>query len=221
MKKFFVILVVLLLVGCAQTNDLNQELDAMLEKTASEPYNFIQNHHSLFYDYYLPSDTYALNRNENGAIFSVNHYEILMNLNTINILQAEDDEFYYDDGFFKTEYRIYHKVGVYDDYNLNPQQYCLDVYRIEEEHLVVLSTAVMNYYAYVFEQEVVDAAKHMLMLARNVTILKDDIIKAYSNENIVDYQKKQINLFETIVPKEGRLEDLVIEDLYKDEISEE
>ena len=41
-------------------------------------------------------------------------------------------------------------------------------------------------------------------------IRENDVIAAYSKRNEVDYEKKQVNLFETIMPANGNVNDLVI-----------
>ena len=47
-------------------------------------------------------------------------------------------------------------------------------------------------------------------MAKGAIVRENDVIAAYSKRNEVDYEKKQVNLFETIMPVNGNVNDLVI-----------
>ena len=49
----------------------------------------------------------------------------------------------------------------------------------------------------------------MLIIAYSVEIDEKAVIDKYSAKDVIDYTKEQVNLFEIIVPKDGRLEELI------------
>ena len=50
----------------------------------------------------------------------------------------------------------------------------------------------------------------MLLMARSALVRSEGIISAYSSKEVIDYEKQQVNLFETIMPVNGQINDFLI-----------
>ncbi|MBR4421082.1 MAG: hypothetical protein IKS69_00935, partial [Erysipelotrichaceae bacterium] len=56
----------------------------------------------------------------------------------------------------------------------------------------------------------VPVSSRILLMAKGISISNDDIIANYSSKDVVDYHKKQVNLFETVMPVNGVVNDFLI-----------
>ncbi|MBO5526447.1 MAG: hypothetical protein J5946_00230, partial [Erysipelotrichaceae bacterium] len=66
------------------------------------------------------------------------------------------------------------------------------------------------FYGYGTRSDIVAVSSRILLMAKGAIVRENDVIAAYSKRNEVDYEKKQVNLFETIMPVNGNVNDLVI-----------
>ena len=48
-------------------------------------------------------------------------------------------------------------------------------------------------------------------MAKSAAVRENDVISAYSSKTEVDYEKKQVNLFETIMPVNGNVNDFMVD----------
>ena len=58
----------------------------------------------------------------------------------------------------------------------------------------------------------VELLRHMLLLGKNATFEYERIRGDFSDTIDIDYQKKQVDLFDIIIPKNGHLSDMIIDD---------
>ena len=56
-------------------------------------------------------------------------------------------------------------------------------------------------------------------MAKGVHVKEEEVIADYSLKDVIDYEKKQVNLFETIMPVNGNINDFLVDK--KDEQSTE
>ena len=52
-------------------------------------------------------------------------------------------------------------------------------------------------------------SRHILQLATSTVVFEEEVISDFSVKAVIDYQKKQVDLFEKIVPSNGVLEELL------------
>ena len=79
----------------------------------------------------------------------------------------------------------------------------------------------VNIYGYANPDELFDVTKKMLMMARNVTVRYEDVISKYSAKEVIDYQKKQLDLFSYNLPVNGLIDELLLEDAAEEDNSTE
>ena len=47
-------------------------------------------------------------------------------------------------------------------------------------------------------------------MARSAAVRSEEIVTAFSSKEVIDYEKQQVNLFETIMPVNGQINDFLI-----------
>ena len=213
-KRSLIFLLCLFLVGCNQSADIKTSLDAIISEEVNNGDIYRQDHNSVYFSYYLPSDIYIIEASRNVSILSFNQDRILMNLNITSIIADQNKT---KNGFFestisyKKDYLIYQNKGIYRDYDDIECHYDFEVYEINEHYLLNLKTDDMCYYAYTTIDNVELLTKRLFSLAESMSMNRELIISDYSNFDAIDYRRQQINLFETIIPQEGKVEDIIVD----------
>ena len=136
-----------------------------------------------------------------------------MNLNITSIIARQDadlDNYLLEEGFYAKEDEIYYREGHYLDFDQDECAYVYAIYDVDGRHLAILKTDDMTYYAYT-GNDLTLITKRLFMLAESASVDRDLVVNDYANVDMIDYRREQVNLFETIVPQEGRLEDIVVD----------
>lgn len=209
MKKIVVLLICLLLCGCA-SNNANLD-DAFIQE--NKDLNLRPNNSLTYYKYYLPSDVYEQDYEENAVLLKYEESTISMNLNVASIINSEFYNDYYlkDDGFFDDYHLFYEHTGTYLDIDNNHVEYFYRVYEYENEYIVHMMSEKINFYAYTIKKNLFDLSEKMLIIAKSISVNDIDVISNYSSKSIIDYQKKQINLFDLVLPVNGKLDELILD----------
>ena len=215
MKKVFLVLCLLLgLCGCKtiENNTLSNTLDDVLD-SFSDVKNYRINNILEYYSYYLPSDMSEETADSDSIVLKYNDSRIIMNLNIANIVNSK---YYYssitDEGFFDEQYLVYQKNGTYTNQQRQNKLYILKIYSYKDLYALQFITSDMNYYGSVGKNEIDEVVKHLLVIAKNTSVDNEAVVKAFSNKDVIDYKKKQINLFDTSVPSSGELVNILIDD---------
>ena len=104
---------------------------------------------------------------------------------------------------------VYSKSGKYLTIKDIERDYILNLYQNNEYYVIELITSDLTYITS-SKSYVKDIVKHLFTIARSVDLDEDLIINNYSDKNVVDYKKKQIDLFDSTRPTSGNLSELLI-----------
>ena len=200
--------------GCsiASKDDISGELDAVFSNN-SVPKNIRQNNAVGDFSYYLPSDMSDGECDYTGCIMNYGNSKILMNLNISSIINSK----YYsnsslaDEKIFDDKNLVYEKKGIFINIDSLDKGYYLRLYDYGKYYQIHFATTDMNFYAYAYLNNVVETVKHIFLVAKSVSVKNNEIIGKYSNKEVIDYQKKKLNLFEYIIPTDGKIDDLLID----------
>lgn len=210
-KKIILVLVLFMLSGCAVQGELTKQIEDIVLQQETIEYKARTNTVTDYFSYYLPSDCFERSGDNTTAIVDYSDAKIALNLNIKDIIS---DHYYYDqilsdDGFFNEEYLIYSKSSNFvKDENTN-LRYNLYVYQIENEFMVHFQNKELQIYAYCYQSDLLQVIRHMFIIAKGIIIEEEKIIDAYSNKEVIDYQKKQLNLFNYVIPSSGYLQELL------------
>lgn len=214
LKKIFWCLVLLLLSACVRSDDasLKSDLDTIFSDIDSIKI-YQTNNDMTFYSYYLPSSMGEDEVDSDSITLKYGSSKIIMNLNVADIINAQyySDQYLSDDGFFNDDYLFYEKTGTYLSYQDIEKQYIYRLYKHDNNYLLHLKTSDMNYYGSVKISDIKDVTRELLVIAKSTRVLNDEVISTYSNKEVISYQKKQIDLFETTMPNNGQLSDMLVD----------
>ena len=211
MKKCLVSILLILLCACSSSSSLTDDLDNLLNNIDLLSTNRTNNI-LTYYSYYLPSDMGQVD-GDNCLILSFLDSKTIMSLNVKEIINNK----YYPSSYMQSaalysqDNLIYSKNGTYISYNNETKDYIYRLYKINDSYVIELETSDLSFLANTCSN-IKDLSRHLLIIAKSVNVDTDLVISAYSSKSVVDYQKKQIDLFDSIKPTTGSLSDLLTND---------
>lgn len=215
MKKICLLfLACLFLCACSHTENITASLDTVIDSELSNPTVYRQDQNTIFFSYYLPSDIYKLESYKDTTIFSFNNEEILMNMNITSIIASEEGnikEGARNENFYSNDRLVYSREGTYLNHDEIEVEFIYNIYAVNNKYLISFKTDDMNYYAYVSRNSLELLTKRLFMLAESMSINSESVVAYYANVDMIDYTRKQVNLFETVIPREGQLEEILID----------
>lgn len=211
MKKISVLLICLLLFGCAYNSDIKGQLDRVYDSDAITKNRV--NNYTNYIEYFVPSDINEAQSDALSFSFTGDGFGFAMNINASAIINKEyyDNYSLMDEGFFDEDKLVYSKSGTYINSAGKTISYFSKAYQYNDQCLLHFVSDELNFYGYSNLDKVGLMADKIMQMARACSIDKDKVIADYSSIEVIDYEKKAVNLFENIYPVEGRVEDLMVD----------
>lgn len=212
MKRLFVVLLLVMMCGCASNKDINTELDSLLSDTnkivSNHPNNSLE-----YYDYYLPSDMGEVNFDQESLVLSYLDNKIVVNININDIVNNKyyPEQYLTNSSLLDQNKLVYSKSGKYLTIKDIERDYILNLYQNNDYYVIELITSDLTYITS-SKAYIKDIVKHLFTIAKSVDLDEELIIADYSDKNIVDYKKKQIDLFDSTRPTSGDLSEMLIGD---------
>lgn len=204
--------VIILCSGCTvyHTIDLQKVLSARLvsgmEGDVDEP-----NRNKPYYSYYIQPSVGQLDSDQTGSLLTYQGNEFLMNLNISAVINNK----YYDsensDSFGLSNDKAAASVtGTYTDVNNDSHNFIVNIYHADEKesYITAFRSDTVEFYAVSDPLKAADLAGEMLRIARSVQIDQDEILDHYSNKESINFTGRKIQLFDSIAPESGRVEEL-------------
>lgn len=198
--------------GCASNKDINTELDSLLSDTnkivSNHPNNSLE-----YYDYYLPSDMGEVNFDQESLVLSYLDNKIVVNININDIVNNKyyPEQYLTNSSLLDQNKLVYSKSGKYLTIKDIERDYILNLYQNNDYYVIELITSDLTYITS-SKAYIKDIVKHLFTIAKSVDLDEELIIADYSDKNIVDYKKKQIDLFDSTRPTSGDLSEMLIGD---------
>lgn len=211
-RSILFICLLVVLSACAYKDDEQSALKSALS-IEIDKINVRENNSLTFYSYYVPSDMAVLDQKGNIAIMEYDGDKIVMNLNIASIINKEyyEENKLNDDGFFDDDKLIYEHEGKYLSSHDHLIDYFFKAYGYDGQYLLHLMSENINMYASCDIYNLKPVAEKMLFVAKTIDVDEDDVVSEYSSKEVIDYQKKQVNLFDLVVPENGKLEELLLD----------
>lgn len=212
MKRILLFVICVFLCGCnIKVNEYNDLDDVFAAEQDGEKIRV--NNYTPYIDYYLPSDLYEKESGLFSSTFTYDKSEMIMNVNVSGIIGHEyyRQETPFSEGFFDEGKRFYSHSGLYNNNDIL-KEYQFDVYHYEERYLLYFISEDLIFYAYADETDLFPLSSRILLMAKGADVKEETIIAELSTKNVIDYEKKQINLFDTIMPVNGVINDFIIEE---------
>ena len=211
MKKYLICILLIFLCACSSSSSLTDSLDSLLNNVNSISTNRTNNTLN-YYSYYLPSDM-AQEDGEDCVILSFLDSKIVMSLNVKEIINNKyyQSKYMQSAGLYNQDNLVYTKQGTYTTLNNETKDYIYRLYQINDSYFIELETSDLSFIAY-GDSNIKDLSRHLFIIAKSVNVDTDLVISDYSSKSVVDYQKKQIDLFDSVKPTTGSLSDLLTND---------
>lgn len=210
MKKTIILLLCILLCSCSKGNDINNKLDKIFEQESTTRVRV--NNYTNYIEYYLPSDINEEECEPLSYVFSLDDCRLIMNVNISNILKYDyyKDTSLNDEGFFDTNNLIYDRSGQFIDNDGNDTNYFFKAYQYNESALLYFVSDYVYFYGYCPIDKIELLTSKTLQVAKAANVRLDRVINDFSTNDVIDYQRGTIDLFEKTLPKEGPIEEFMI-----------
>ena len=213
MKKIILLLLCLLLCGCAPLVIAEPTSFDGAFVSDKDYMRLRRNQYTTYYEYYLPSDMSIFDSDSLSTVLYYNESKIIMNVNISGIL----NNYYYGDtlpeneGFFDGNKLVYHREDTYLNIDNNEERYSVDIYDYDDKYFVYMLNNEVLIYAICEKCDIEPLCSRLLLILKTVNINEKYVREDYSRRDIIDYEKKQVNLFETIKPVNGNVNDLMVD----------
>ena len=201
----------MILCGCMDQSDLESKLpDAFAAE--SDVMAIRRNNYTDYIDYYLPSDMQEFDCNEISHVFVYNKSKLIMDINISGIINAKyySDIIVNDEGFFDPDKLYFAQESSFMKADETEHPYLCKIYSYEEGYLLYFVCEDAIFYGYVNGEDLLPLCSRVLLIAKSLKVDNEDIIADFSFKDVIDYQKKPVNLFETIMPVNGNINEFLI-----------
>lgn len=221
MKRLILLVLVLLLCGCSvSTSNVTYELDKLCAETMNSVYYYSNNYTDIM-EYYIPSDLQEMDANDYSVQFAYEDSKVVMNVNIAGVIANRYYEYSNDrESLFDPGKLFYSNEGTYTDSDQKAFSYKLNVYTYGDNYLIEFSSKNLKIYGYTNLSDLVPLCSRIFVLAKGAYVREDVIIANYSSKEVIDYHKKQVDLFESILPVNGRIDELLVKEEVQPEETE-
>lgn len=211
MKRIVAVsLLLVMMCGCAANEpaDVQKRTDSAIREQLNRTVQKAD-HHKKYYSYYLPSDMGRYESTQLGNVLSCGDVRILMSLNVSGII---NEKLYADassTGFSLSDReKIAYSGGHYNDYDGTVHAYELAVYDLSFSCTVCFRSDTVLMIANCPSLSASSVAGRMIELARSVSVETDTLVADYSNRIPEVKNSEKVELFESMAPENGRIEEL-------------
>lgn len=212
MAKIILALCLLIsLSGCSSNESIEKRIEETVLREETAVYNSRENTVGDYYSYYLPADCYRRQGDNLSAVIDFASGHIVLNLNVKDIIA---NRYYYenllsDDGLYSETELVFSKNSEMVKNENEKLRYDLYVYSLDEEYLIHLQTRELQMYGCSYSGDLVETIRHMMVIAKSAEIMNEKVIEAFSAKDVIDYEKKQVNLFNYVIPSSGYVQELL------------
>ncbi len=210
MKKIILVIFLVFLVGCStEVESFETTLATKLEAVAMAN-TLSPDNRKTFYSYYIEPSIGRRKTDETYNIFVKDGIEFAMNLNISNIL---NDSYYKKtttlSSTIQSEALWFSNSGKYVDYKGEENDYFYSVYQDSNFYYITFMTKYVTFFASGNQSEILAIAPEMLKIAKTVEINQDEIVSAYFSQEVIEYEREKIQLYEVMIPENGRIEEMM------------
>lgn len=210
MKRILAIgCLVCLLAGCSSNIVSTGDIENTLAEAEQLP-SYKANHFKKYYSYYLEPCIGRLQADSTSNIFCYNGIKFVMNLNVAKILQ----DVYYSEGESRestlsalkdAEYSV---QGTFEDSTSTTQNFEVEVGEVGSKYVLYMYAGNVEFFSVVNSNEITEIAEKMLCMAKTVNVSTERVKSDFSLRKDITYTAKKVQLFQSIVPEEGSIDEL-------------
>jgi len=215
MKKFSLVILMclLLLSGCRVDNKSVLELiDGTIDEAILLSMPKTVNMNKKLMSYYLQPSIGKMESSQTNSVFKMYDNLVVLNIDVAAVISKK----YYTtvqlnnlrqlDAF---ENLVFEKEGSFPTATNIVRNYRYRLYQVSnKEYGILLQTSNLICVALVPIGDVLNVTTDMFLLVRSVRVDEDAVVSAYSQKELINYEKETLDLFDKLYPDEGLLIDL-------------
>lgn len=211
-------LLTFLLSSCAMAEtDMNAALERSLAEAAGTEIP-AANYQKKYYSYYAQPCIGRISATRTGNVFSFEGKMFAMNLNVPAIVREEGSQASVPVLSGGVQEVLYE--GTCTGRDGSEMAYRLTVNELGNRHYISLQTDLMQFYAVSDTASVPRLAAEMLRIARSVSVDRAAVTAAFSSSDEIIYAGEAIELFDSITPENGSIEELFPEPVASEEFNQ-
>lgn len=204
-KKILLVLLCVLLTGCAQSNlSMQERLEQEITTVSSLPIPGAS-HRKPFYTYYTEPSIGHYRSTETSNEFSFQSTKFVLNLNVQAIMDSSTDI----TQSIYTQKPIAMYSGSFQNMLDETVGYVCEIYQVNHDYAVFFTSSAVNLFGVAQVGNAAELAGKMYSIARSVIVRKDVVLQVYTHKSAIDYEGEAINLYKDIAPEEGTLQELI------------
>lgn len=214
-KIVCIVLCLFSLVACMSKE--TRDLETIVNKGINDaiPYNdnVGVNNITKYFSYYLPKDMTEDICEETYAVFEFLDNPMVLNLNISNMINKKyfTDVKLSSDDYFNSDKLIYSTQGKYTTKKDSQEEFYIYIYEKDDTSVYIeFVSPVISFHALSSYEMLEEVIRHIVFIAQYISVDEELVLKNYYDRDLIDYQKKNVDLFDKIVPANGRLEEMVV-----------
>lgn len=209
MKKIILLILLICLSACSNNINFETELKKAVEEEVALK-AFSPDNSKTYFRYYTEPDVGNVYSDQTSNVFLYNDTKFIMNLNVSSIINNK----YYNNEIVKDiqlndEFKLFDFNGEYVDYKNNTYPYKVDVYKVNDTYYIKLNSQYVSFYANGNEINIINVSRKMIRIAKSINIYEDEVLANFSSKETIEYTKETIQLFDVIVPVNGKIQDII------------
>lgn len=209
MKKYLsVLFACMCLVGCKANPNLQENLDAKVNRALAMDVGHTTFNHG-YYSYYIQPSIGRLYSDETSNVFVFDNVPFVMNLNVPGIVNRS----YESQGMLLDDVMQYDAIvaknsGEFLDGKKKSHPYTIAIFEKQDVYYTILKTDLLEFYAVSHAFEAPRISEEMLKIARSTVVDEVEVLAAYSKQETIAYNRKTLELFQNITPENGVIDEL-------------
>lgn len=212
MKRLFTVGCLLFLTACAATDSSAMKFryeQAIQDANTQELSDYLTMNRELF-SYYLSPHIGRVNSTANSVHLKSHNESIMMLLDVVSILRDSDNDKLRT--LIQSYQSFYSEESQFIDQNKAVTDYRIDAFKINDKLVMLLLQTKDIIMTSVHPNAVSSTVLYdMVRIARSVVVNEDAVILVYSNQEVIDYQKTNLNMFAQTAPLSGTVLDMIKE----------
>ncbi len=211
MRKLILVMV-LVLAGCSiGSQQVQPQLETLVSNALTAKTPTVLNQNTPYYSYYLPPHMGRRFSNQIASIFVSDQVEIIMNLDVPSIIMQR----YYRNQLVNNlrtletddmTYFVHHSNYVH--FNGETMSANITISEVDEKYAIVIQTDHFILSSVTPLSKVEATLYDMLTLMRSAKANRNEVVTAFSNKQVIDYQQQVLEMFELVAPESGTLADM-------------
>ena len=191
--------------GCHEVTDITKAIDDTFALIESQDIDLKANHEKDYYAYYLPSGITNIESTDTYNILSTTSADIIVNIDIDKIIK----DAYYSDVENVADVYALNEAYITKSGSVKGIAYELSVYNYNDKYLIELFINNADIITLVDQNNIDNVLYDMLIVGMSISTNNDLVINDFSSRDVIDYHQEAVDLFEIVIPRDGRLDELI------------